>query len=925
MNNNLLGGSRACASATLLMRFCIAIIFPAQGLWGATSWMDTSLTANQRANLLVAEMTLVEKLAMVHGSPGPCVGNGTNISRLGIPALCLQDGPAGVADGVQGVTALPAPILLAATWDTNLARQYGTIIGKEARGKGVHISLGPMLNLVRVPQGGRDFEMLGEDPYLAGTIGAQHIRGIQSQGVSAGAKHFVCNDHETNRGNEMTTVDERTLHEIYFPPFLAAIRAGVGSITAAYNGVNGLWSSESPLIGTALKGMFGFKGFVDCDWGANFAMQVAINNGLDLEMPYQTRFGMPLRDAVQAGTVTVSQLDDMVRRILFPLFQFGIFDNPPTGNVNTPVTTPAHAQFARQTAQQGMVLLKNNNNLLPLNPATTHSIAVCGTVASVTPIWVGLGSAQVYLPYYDDPLRAISNRAGAGITITYNQGDNDTNSLSQAVAAAQQADVAIVCVGQQTGEGIDRVSLSLPPNQEELVNAVAAVNAKTIVVLYEGAGTLMPWDSQVAATLVAWYPGQENGTALASILFGDVNPSGKLPVTFPAAANEVPANTPAQFPGTNFQVFYSEGLFMGYRWYDASNIAPRYPFGHGKSYTTFAFSNLTISTVSPSGQITIGCNVRNTGTREGAEVAQLYLGFPGTAGEPPLQLKGFKKTFLAPGASSDLSFNLFWEDIAYWDVKTHQWIVPVGTFQVMIGASSRDIRLTGNFSVLSPVPSSGVANRALFSPVTASSISGTNYAARAAADGDPETRWASGMGEPQWLAVDLGAMKTITRVRLNWDVDYARNYLIQVSNDGLGWSTSYMNSNGAGGVEDLIVSGSGRYVRFYGTQSSAGAGYSLKELEIYSPEVQTTPSLFMARTSTNTLSLTWPVSWGGTELFSNIWLNWGNYTLEQNTGTITTNWVPVAGFPTTSNGTNEFIVPNAGLRLFRLKSPWPNF
>ena len=861
---------------------------------------------------------------MVHGYAGPCVGNGTSNSRLGIPALCLQDGPAGVADGVQGVTALPAPILLAATWDTSMARQYGTIIGAEARGKGVHVSLGPMVNMLRVPQGGRDFEMLGEDPYLTAAIGAQHIRGIQSQGVIAGAKHFICNDQETTRGNVQATVDERTLHEIYFPSFLAAVRAGVGSITAAYNGINGLWSSESPMVGAVLKGMFGFKGFVNCDWGANFGMQLALNNGLDLEMPYQTRFGMPLQDAIQTGTVSVSQLDDMVRRILFPMFQFGIFDNPPSGTVDTPVTSPEHAQFARETAQQGMVLLKNNNDLLPLNPVTTHSIAVCGTVASVTPIWVGMGSAQVYLPYYDDPLRAISNRAGAGITITYNQGDNGSNSLSQAVAAAQQADVAIVCVGEQTGEGTDRASLSLPPNQEQLVSAVAAANPKTIVIVYEGAGTHMPWDNQVAATLVAWYPGQENGTALASILFGDVNPSGKLPVTFPADSNQVPANTPSQFPGTNLQVFYSEGLLMGYRWYDASNIAPRYPFGHGKSYTTFAYSNLAISPVSASGQITIGCSVANTGGRPGAEVTQLYLGFPSAVGEPPLQLKGFKKTVIPVGSSSSISFNLNWEDLAYWDVKTHQWTVPIGTFQVMIGASSRDIRLTGSFTVSSLILSSGVANRALFSPVTASSTLASNYPAQAAVDGDPETRWASQTGEPQWFIVDLGGLKTISRVRLKWDVDYARSYQIQVSNDALTWSPRYLTSTGAGGVEDLIVRGSGRYVRFYGTQSGTGSGYSLKEFEIYFPEQQVTPSLTMFRTTTNTTLVTWPVSWGGSELFNNTWLNWGNYTLEENTSLITTNWVPVAGFPTTSNGTNQSVAPNQGMQIFRLKSPWPN-
>jgi len=885
--------------------------------------MDTSLSADQRARLLVAQMTLEEKIAMVHGSSGPCVGNGTNNSRLGIPALHLQDGPAGVGDGVQGVTALPAPILLAATWDTDLARQYGTIIGAEARGKGIHVSLGPMINLVRVPQGGRDFETFGEDPYLSAIMGAQHIRGIQSQSVIAGAKHFVCNDQETTRGNEMTLVDERTLHEIYYPPFLAAVRAGVGSITSAYNGVNGRWSSESPLVGVILKAMFGFTGFVDCDWGANFGMQLAVNNGLDLEMPYDTRFGTPLQNAVQSNVVSMAQLDNMVRRIFVPMFQFGIFDNPPTGTVATPVTTPAHAQFARETAQQGMVLLKNSG-VLPLNAGVIHSIAVCGSVASVNPIWVGGGSAQVYLPYYDDPLKAISNRAGAGITVTYSQGDDGTgNMINQAVQAAQTADVAIVCVGQQTGEGTDRANLSLPADQDQLVSSVATANPQTIVVLYEGAGTLMPWNAQVAATLVAWYPGQENGTALASILFGDVNPSGKLPVTFPAASNQVPANTPAQFPGTNLQVFYSEGMLMGYRWYDASNIAPLYPFGHGLAYTTFSYNNITVGLVSPSGQVTIGCDVRNTGSRSGAEVAQLYLGFPASVGEPPRQLKGFRKVSLAPGASTHITFRLNWEDIAFWDVITHKWTVAPGIFQVMIGASSRDIRLTGTFTVSSPIPSSGVANRALFSAVTASSVLATNYPASASVDGDPMTQWASQPGDPQWFMADLGVVRTLTRVRLKWDIDFARTYQIQISNDTTNWNPRYSTSNGAGGVEDLLITGSGRYVRFYGTQSATGLGYSMQEFEVYSREVQTVPILSAFHTSTNTTVLSWPVGWDGSELQQNTWLNWGNYILEQNTNLSSTNWIAVSGSPSSTNGTNQLVVPTQSSRLFRLRSPFP--
>jgi beta-glucosidase len=880
--------------------------------------MDATLPPAQRAGLLVAQMLLDEKIAMVHGSPGPYVGNTTNINRLGIPALHLQDGPAGVADGVQGVTALPAPILLAATWDTSLARQYGTIIGAEARGKGVHVSLGPMINLVRVPQGGRSFETFGEDPFLTAAMAAEHIRGIQSQGCIANAKHFVCNDQEDTRGNENTHVDERTLHEIYFPPFLAAVRAGVGSICGAYNSVNGKWSSESPLLGVVIKTMWGFDGFVECDWGANFSMQHAIDNGLDLEMPYDTRFGSPLSNSLDSGAISVSQLDEMVQRILIPMFRFGIFDNPPAGTVSTVVTSPDHAAFARNVATKGMVLLKNAGGLLPLNSASLHSIAVSGSVASTNPIWTGTGSAQVYLPYYDIPLNAISNRAGTNVIITYDQGDSG-GSIAAAVEAAQQADVAIVCVGEQTGEGADRASLSLPADQDALVSAVASANPHTIVVLYASAGTLTPWIDQVPAALVAWFPGQENGNPLASILFGDVNPSGKLPVTFPASSNQVPANTISQYPGTNLQVFYSEGLLMGYRWYDASNLAPQFPFGHGLSYTTFDYSNLVVSAVSPSGQVTIEMDLKNTGNRVGSEIAQLYLGFPPAAGEPPLQLKGFKKIFLVPGATKHVTFNLDWEDIARWDEVAHQWTVPVGVFNVFVGASSRDIRLRGSFIVSSLIPSSGVANRALFHPVTVSSGSNSGFMA---VDGDPSTFWSSSGDGPQWITVDLGTTNNIVRVRLKWDANYARSYQIQISNNSNNWISVYSTTNGVGGTEDLVIERAGRYVRLYGTQSATGLGYSLQELEVYSSKVQIFPQLSVRYSNTNSMLLSWPASSGVSELQQNAWLNWGGYVLQQASEMPTTNWIDFSDSPTTVNGTNQVTISLLPKHQFyRLRSP----
>jgi len=879
---------------------------PVQDLPAQTTppWMNTTLPPDQRTDLLVAQMTLDEKIAMVHGVSGAYIGNVAENSRLGIPALGLQDGPAGVGDGVMRVTAVPAPIALAASWDTALARQYGVVIGAEGHGKGVHVLLGPMMNMVRVPQGGRSFECFGEDPFLSAMVATAEIQGIQSQGVIATAKHFVCNDQETDRGTESSDVDERTLQEIYYAPFRASVRAGLGAVMGSFNRVNGVYACESPALGTVLKSMWGFDGFVVCDWGASFGAEAGATNGLDMEMALGTRFGSPLETAVQTGTVPAARLDDMVHRILAAMFRFGVFDNPAAGNLSSDVTSASHTQFARDAAAQGIVLLKNTAGLLPLNTATIHSIAVIGSAASTSVISTGDGSAQVYLPYYNLPFNAIVSRAGAGVTVTYSQGDG--GHIAEAVQSAQQADVAIVCVGQQTGEGTDRSSLGLPGDQDSLINAVAAANPRTMVVLYVGAGTLMPWLGQVSTALVAWYPGQENGNALASVLFGDVNPSGKLPVTFPATASQVPANTTAQFPGTNGHVSYSEKLLVGYRWYDASNAPPLFPFGHGLSYTTFAYSNLTVGAVSPSGQVAIGLDVRNTGNRAGAEVVQLYLGFPAVAGEPPRQLKGFRKVTLAPGATSHINFSLIWEDLAYWDVIAHQWTVPPGAFQVTVGSSSRDLRLAGSFTVSAAIPSSGVANAALHKSVSVSSVLATNYPGSAAVDGNPTTRWISLAGDPQWLAVDMGAAKDIARVRINWDTNYARSYQIQVSNNGTQWTSVYATTNGAGGLEDILVPASGRYLRIYATQSVSASGYSLQEIEAYST---LSPRLAIVPAGANTVRLSWLASWSG-------------FGLQQNSNLNTTNWVPVTNTVATVGGTNQTTLsPPTSPRFYRLKSP----
>ena len=767
---------------------------------------------------------------MIYGAGGSYVGNIPANPSPAIPALNLQDGPAGIGDGTTGVTAFPAPIALAASWDVPLARQYGVMIGSEAWGKGVNVLLAPMMNMARAYEDGRNFEGYGESPELSGAMAAAEINGIQSQGVIATAKHFVCYEEETERMYMTSDTDERTREEVYYQPFLDSVRAGAGAVMSSYNRINSRYAGEFEALNATLKKDWGFDGFVMSDWGATFSTVAGMNNGQDMDMYNSFAYTSgDVTTATQSGNVPASELNGMVQRILTSMFQSGTFDNPPTGNLSSTVTNSTHQQFALNEAEEGMVLLQNNGGVLPLG-SSVHSIAVIGSVASVSPISTGAGSAGVDLPYNVTPLAGIANRAGAGITVNYAQGDGA--SVSAAAQLASTSDVAIVCVGQQTSEGSDRSNLSLLSGDDALVEAVAAANPKTIVVMYESSSTLMPWANQVAAIIMAWYPGQENGNALAHVLFGDVSPSGKLPVTIPASASQVPTGTPAQWPGINGHTVYSEGLQIGYRWYDANNQTPLFPFGFGLSYTTFGYSNLTVSAVSPAGQVQIGFDLKNTGTLAGAEVPQLYLGFPAAAGEPPKLLKGFQKITLSPGGTQHVTFNLNWEDLANWDTTARGWIVTPGVFQVEVGASSRDIRLTGSFTVNS-IPPGDRANAALHQAVIVSSaVSGAPGSA--AVDGDLTTGWGSLAADPQWITVDLGLIRDLSRVRLLWGTNYATSYQIQISTDDTNWTTVYTTNNDAGGTGDILVSGRGRYVRMYGTQRAGPGGYSLSEFDVFS-------------------------------------------------------------------------------------------
>jgi beta-glucosidase len=598
----------------------------------------------------------------------------------------------------EPATALPAPISLAATWDTSTAGLYGMIVGSESRDLGNGLVEGPDINIARVPQNGRTFEAFGEDPYLTGQIGAAEIDGIQGQNIIADVKHYDANNQEQDRLTVNEIVDERTLHEIYLPAFEAAVRqAHVAAVMCAYPMINGTYNCENdPLMNQILKGDWGFQGFITSDFGATHSTVASALAGMDLEMPTGEYWGTALEQAVESGQVPISVIDDKLRRRYRAMMDVGVFYDPPKQE-----TIPAEGDgaIARRIAEEGIVLLKNQGDLLPLDAANLHSIALIGPYAATASTGGG-GSSHVIPLYTVDPVKGIQDRAGSNVQVTFADGSD----VTQAVALAKSADVAIVMVGDYETEGVDH-AITLDGNQDQLVEAVVAANPHTVVVLKSGSVELMPWVDSVPALLEAWYPGEEDGNAVAAVLFGDVDPSGKLPLTFPLTLADLPASTPEQYPGVGGDVLYSEGVFVGYRHYDEENIEPLFPFGYGLHYTTFAYENLKVTPASISGNgtgtVTVNLDVTNTGSRAGAEVAELYLGFPSTSDvpQPPKQLKGFERVELTPGQTGHIQLVLDTDSISYWNTAMHDWAVMPGTYSVMVGASSRDIRLQGEFSV----------------------------------------------------------------------------------------------------------------------------------------------------------------------------------------------------------------------------------
>ena len=688
------------------------------------AYLDPGQSVEVRVEDLLSRLTLEEKISLIHADSKFTT---TAISRLGIPRRWLSDGPHGVREDVgpdtwapaghtdDFSTAMPPGICLAATWNPELGFSEGEVIGQEARARGKDIMLGPGVNILRTPLCGRNFEYLGEDPFLTSRMAVGFIRGEQSQDVSSCVKHFAANNQEFQRGSINVEMDERTLREIYLPAFKAAVQeAGVGSIMGAYNQIRSQYCCENDyLLNKILKGEWGFKGLVMSDWDGTHDTREAVLNGLDLEMGTKKDYNdfylaQPYLDGLKNGKFTMASLDEKVRRNLRVMFATHVFDpGRKTGSLNS----AAHQAVARHVAEEGVVLLKNEGSLLPLDPAKINSIAVIGENA-VRLQSHGGDSSGIKTFYEITPLEGIVRRASHQVNVTYSEGyrgNGGPGLLERAEAAARAADVVVYIGGlnHDSGfdcEGSDRRDLQLPYGQDDLIKRIIAANPKTVVVLEGTMVEMDAWLGKAPALLQAWYPGMEGGNALARVLFGDVNPSGKLPCTFPKRLADSPASAlgVGAYPGTNGMVTYAEGLLVGYRWFDTKDIEPLFPFGFGLSYTTFEYSNLKFVTGQNSNGpvVTAEFEIINTGSRAGAEVAQLYIHQANSSLPRPVkELKGFKKIFLKPGEKQTVLFPLGQNAFAFYDPVQGGWLAESGDFEISIGSSSRDLRLKGHFQL----------------------------------------------------------------------------------------------------------------------------------------------------------------------------------------------------------------------------------
>jgi beta-glucosidase len=709
-------------------------------------YKNSSLPVEQRVSDLLGRMTLEEKASMLTGAGWM---ESVAVPRLGIPSIKMADGPMGVRSwlGSSAITsapaaqkkftstAFPAGIAVAATWDPMVAQRIGKAIAEEVKAAGRDMILAPTVNIQRVPLWGRNFEGYGEDPYLAAKLGVGYIKGVQGEGVIASVKHFAANNEEFERHRIDEKIDERTLNEIYFPAFKAAVQqADVWAVMSAYNKVNGTYCAENSfLLRDVLKKKWGFKGFVISDWGSTYSTAATVNSGMDLEMPGGERARTWLKlpatieagnggdflstdkvlAEVKAGIIPVSSIDDNVSSILRIIFVSGQFDHPHTAA--DAIDSPAHRELARSAAAESIVLLKNAGNVLPLDSTKIKSIAVIGPNAAVARTGGG-GSSKVNPTYIVTPLDGIKERAGSAIQVNYAIGNtipsevpaNDTLEArerlrSEALAVAAKSDVAIVFVGDSPAvesEGFDRKTLDLPEGQDELIAAIAKVNRNTIVVFNSGGPVnVRRFVNDVPALVGAWFGGQELGHAVADVLFGDVDPSGKLPFSFINEMKQSPAY--GNYPGDNLHVTYAEGIYVGYRYFDKQNVAPQFPFGHGLSYTSFDYSKLKVAPGSGDSSVAqVTVTIRNSGKRAGAEVVQLYIHDGHSKIDRPVkELKGFERVDLKAGESKNVTFTLDRDSFAYYSMAKHEWIAEPGKFEILVGASSRDIRSRATFDL----------------------------------------------------------------------------------------------------------------------------------------------------------------------------------------------------------------------------------
>ena len=737
------------AAVALVLSACCS-----QSKFDGPTYLNPNAPIEERVEDALSRMTLEEKVGM---TTAQSKFSSRGVPRLGIPEVWHTDGPHGIRPEVlwddwdqagwtnDSCTAFPALINLAATWDKEMSLLYGRSIGEEARYRKKDILLGPGINICRTPLNGRNFEYMGEDPYLAGQMVVPYVKGVQENGVAACVKHYAVNNQELQRTQSNSVVDDRTLYEIYLPAFKAAVQEGnAWAIMGSYNLYNGQFNCHNKkLLVDILKGEWGFDGVVVSDWGGCRDDEEAVLNGLDIEMGTWTNglrgaasdgyrqyhMADPYLKGLREGKYTTKELDDKVRRILRTIFRTSMRPEPNYGRF----VCPEHYQAARDISAAGVVLLKNDNNTLPLQVPEGGKILLVGENA-VKKMVVGGGSSNLKTAYEVNPLEGIQNayagwaevvwaRGYVGDTSTsYNLVDtgqdlSDSRSpeelIAEAVEQAKDADYVIFVGGlnksdHQDNEGTDRLQITLPYNQEDIILALAEVAKNLVVVNISGSPVAMPWADSADAIVQGWYGGTESGNALADVLTGKVNPSGRLPFSVPFRYEDGPIKTEAQYPGVKaegdqfWQTHYSEGVYVGYRWYATQEIPVQFPFGHGLSYTTFEYSNAKSarSSMKSGEKLVVAVDVTNTGDVDGAEVVQLYIADPESSVDRPVkELKGFEKVWLKAGEKKTVRFEIDDDDLSYFDADKHAWVAEPGEFQALLGSSSEDIKAAVSFQL----------------------------------------------------------------------------------------------------------------------------------------------------------------------------------------------------------------------------------